>query len=300
MEYWLMAAMAGLGALAMYFAGRLVLLKRDLKDIAEQFTLKVNTNTNTLIGTGSWDGAVRGLADKLNEALVVYRAKRHLYEASDQRMREDIADLAHDLRTPLTAVIGYLSLLEANPEKSPEYVEILRGRADLMADVIEELFEYALSRARRTQRKEPVDLRSVLEETALGLYTQFEQAGIQPVLSMPEQPVVRRADRTSAQRMFGNVISNAIRHGEGDVGIALDADGTVIIENKASGIGLLDTRRLFDRYFSVQAAERSSGLGLGIARAFAEDMGGAMRAELDGDMLRIIVELPEQPLTRNK
>lgn len=292
MQYWLTAAIAVLGALAAYLAGRLVLLRRDVRAIADDFTEKVNGSTNTLIGTGSWDKAVRYLTRELNSALAVYREKRHLYDASDRRMREDIANLAHDLRTPLTAIVGYLDLLETYPERAVAYTQIMRGRTDLMTQVIAELFEYSLSKSGRPLGAEPTDLRILTENSAVALWTLFTEKGVEPVLRQPDQPVLCMVDRSAAERLITNLLTNAVRHGEGNVEVIVAEDGTLSVANRAPGITALDVEKLFDRYFSVQTADHSSGLGLGIAKSLAEEMGGSMTASLMDDVLRVTVQFP--------
>lgn len=293
MDGWLLAAVIGLGALAAYFAGRLVLLRRDIRGITDSFREKVNKDTRTPIGTGSMDPVLRTCADTLNEALAEYVKKRREYESVGRHTRENIADLAHDLRTPLTALLGYLDMLEEQPERVAEYAPVLRSRAELMTEVMADLFEYSLSDAGRPkQQAEPTDLRSVLEDSVIALYAQFVERGIEPALYMPDNPVLRRIDRRVLERMAGNILTNAVRHGEGDIEIRLDEDGTMTFSNRAPGVTQLDVEKLFDRFYTVQNGGRSTGLGLGIARALAREIEGDMRAELRGDTLLVIVDLP--------
>lgn len=285
-----MIAAAALGALAAYLAGRLALMRHDLREIGREFRERVHKNTNTLISTGSWDRTVRSLVDGINEDLAVYRKKRHLYESSDQRMREDIANLAHDLRTPLTTVVGYLDLMEEHPERCSEYMRILRGRTDLMTQVISELFEYSMSQSGRPLQTQAADLRAVTENCVIALWTLFTEHHVKPVVRMPGEPVVCTLDTTSAQRLITNIVSNAIRHGAGDVSVTVLDSGVLRISNQTRGIEVLTVEKLFDRYFTVDSGEHTTGLGLGIARTLAEEMGGTMTANLDRGILTVSVQ----------
>lgn len=291
----LLCIAVGFGALAGILAVRLILVKSDVRQAARTFAQRIEEDSNARLGTGSGDGSVRLLTDELNDALLIYSEKRHLFESQDRRMREKITNLAHDLRTPLTAIVGYLDILEANAQRASEIVPILKGRAELMTEVMEQLFEFSLAESGRPlEKSKDIDLRSVLEESVLGLYPQFMESGAVPSLSLPEDPVMRRIDRRAAERLFGNILTNAIRHGEGEVEIDLSKDGCVRVRNAAPGMTKLDVGKIFDRFFTVRGAGKSTGLGLGIALSLAKELGGQMTADLlDGSILEVEVRLPQ-------
>ena len=282
-----------LGALAVMYAGRLAVVHRDITDLAVNFGERVDAGSNTPLTTGSGDRAVRSAVRTLNVALAAYRSKRRRYEQGDTNLREKITNLAHDLRTPLTAVMGYLDVLEEDPGAVERYLPIMRGRIELMTALTGELFEYSLSTSGRPNRVQTsLDLRTLLEDAVIGLYPLFAEHDIEPEIQLPDTPVLCSTDRGIAERLIGNILTNAIRHGAGGVRIALDEDGLVHISNDAPDLEPLDLEKMFDRYYTVKGAGRTTGLGLGIAKTLTEELGGEIRASLGGGALEITLRLP--------
>lgn len=281
------------GALAIYFAGRLAVVHSDIVETAESFTKRVEEDWNAPITTGSGDRYVKELVRRLNDSLIVYRETRRRREQDDTHLRDKITNLAHDLRTPLTAVMGYLDVLEDQPDAASRYLPIMRNRIELMAALTGELFEYSLSSSGRPVRiQESIDLRSLIENAVISLYPVFQEHSTEPQLDLPEMPVLCSTDRSLAERLYGNILTNAIRHGSGRIRVKLDEDGTVIISNAAPDLDPLDIEKMFDRFYTVRNAGRTTGLGLGIAKTLAEELGGSVQASLSDGILEIIVSLP--------
>lgn len=124
-------------------------------------------------------------------------------------------------------------------------------------------------------------------------YAALTGRGIVPVIEMPDRRVVRRLDRRALGRIFSNILSNAIKYSGGDLRLALQEDGTLLFENTAASLDEVQVGRLFDRFFSVETAQESTGLGLAIARALAERMGGAASASYHSGKLCVQVSFPE-------
>ncbi|MDE7259453.1 MAG: sensor histidine kinase, partial [Lachnospiraceae bacterium] len=122
-------------------------MRQAAREIREGLTEKLDTETNTLITIDSQDQAMRGLADAINTQLRRLRAQRQRYEQGNMALKETITNVSHDIRTPLTAIYGYLELLEKEEksEAAEKYLEIIKNRTEALKDLTEELFVYAAS-----------------------------------------------------------------------------------------------------------------------------------------------------------
>ena len=206
-----------------------------------------------------------------------------------------MANISHDLRTPLTAMQGYLDLLERE-ELSPgarRYLDSIQNRMAAMTRLTEELFRYSLAAGRQELLPEEVDLRRCLEESLVSFYAAMGRRGIAPDISLPQGPVVRTLDPSAVGRIFGNIISNALKYSDGDFSASLDESGTAVFSNAARALDPVSAARLFDRFYTVETGRGSTGLGLSIARQLTERMGGTIRADYEQARLYITVHFPK-------
>ena len=267
------------------------LLQRAFDEITEGLAERLDEDTNTLLSLSTRDPHARRLASELNRQLRQLRAQRRRYQNGDRELKEAVTNISHDLRTPLTAIRGYLDLLERE-DLSPaaqRYLELIGDRAEAMTRLTEELFRYSVIQSAEGVTLEPVDLRAAVEEAVAGFYAALTGRGIQPVITLPETPVVRQADRAALARVLGNILNNALKYSAGDLEIVLTEDGEVRFTNTAPGLDEVTVGRLFDRFFTVEAAHGSTGLGLAIAKALVEQMSGAIGAEYSGGRLTVWV-----------
>ena len=265
------------------------LLQKSMDEIAEELGERLSTDTNVLISISTRDKHARRLAADLNRQLRALREQRRRFQSGDRELKEAVTNISHDLRTPLTAICGYLDLL-GREDKSPaaeRYLSLIAGRAEEMKRLTEELFRYSVILSAGDIAWEPVDMVSVLEESIAGFYAPLKERGIEPVIDLPGSSVVRRLDRAMLSRIFDNVLSNALKYSAGDLKIALSADGEVRFSNTAPSLDDVQVGRLFDRFFTVEAARGSTGLGLAIAKTLAERMGGTIGAELRAEILTV-------------
>ena len=201
--------------------------------------------------------------------------------------------ISHDLRTPLTAIKSYLEMIEdeSDEETKKEYLARIRNRTDALTDLTEELFKYTTSSDKGIVTSdiviEDTDIRRVLEECLISFYGSFTKKGIEPKISMPEAPVLAKCSRKDANRIFENMIGNALKYSEGNLTIVLTSDATVTFENPAPSLTPLTVSKLFDKYYTVNDAEGSTGLGFSIAKELIERNGGSIDATLTGSDLKI-------------
>ena len=278
------------GALAAGFAAKYFSLRKSVKNISRDLAERLDEDTNALISVDSGDSAARALADELNRRLRELKRLERQYINGDRDLKEAVTNISHDLRTPLTAIYGYLELLkrEEKPERVERYISLIENRTEAMKRLTEELFRYSvIISSNEGEAAEPTDIGAVLEESIAGLYGALTERGILPDISIPEKKVIKNLDREALARVFGNILGNALKYSDGDLSVVMLNDGSVEFSNTAKNLSGVDVGKLFDRFFSVEAARNSTGLGLAIAKELTERMGGSIGAEMIGDRLAV-------------
>ena len=268
----------------------LLILRHSIREVAEELEEKLRTDTNTLISISIGDSSVQLLASRINRQLQALRKERLKLQTGNDELTTAVTNISHDLRTPLTAICGYLDLLEQEPqsEKSGRYLAVIRERTDAMRSLTEELFRYSVITATTDELcMEEVFLNDILEQSLAGFYGALSARGITPELQMPEEKVVRRLDAAALRRIFDNILSNAVKYSSGDLAVSLMPDGAVTFSNSAPSLSRVQAERLFDRFYTVETARSSTGLGLSIAKLLTEKMGGTITAEYENGHLQI-------------
>lgn len=276
-------------------AVKIYLIKKDIASIDAEFYEILNGDTNGLITIDGRDKSVRRLAANLNLRLKELRSLRLKYEHGDMELKNAVANVSHDLRTPLTAIIGYLELLEKEKMSADakRYTRIIVNRIETLKQLAEELFRYSVvTSPDYDSPKERLCVNAVLEECIAAHYSSLVKAGITPQIIMPEIPVYRVVNRVALTRIFSNLLGNAIKYSDGDLSITLTKECEISFSNTATKLTEVQVHRLFDRFYTVENARESTGLGLSISRILAEKSGGEIRAEYADKILTVTVSLP--------
>ena len=271
------------------------LLKKSMREIYTDFENCLSEDTNVQITGSSGDKTVIRLAKAINLQLTKLRKIKQQYSDGDRELKEAITNISHDLRTPLTAICGYLDLLEKqnHSEDTERYIEQIRNRSEVLKQLTEELFRYSIISSTPELSYEKVNLCRVLEESLISFEGTMQQAGIQPEIKMPNVPVWRNLDYSAVVRVFGNIINNAIRYSDGDFEVHLEESGKITFSNTANKLTTVEVGKLFDRFYTVDTARKSTGLGLAIAKTLVEKMNGKIEANIKHEKLNIIICFPE-------
>ena len=265
-------------------------LHRAMEEMEAGFGERIAQDTNTLITISSGDCVARRLAGQLNDQLRLLRQERRRLQSGDRELKEAVTNISHDLRTPLTAICGYLDLLkgEEKSNTAKRYLSMIENRTEAMKMLTEELFHYSVITFEEEQMEyEEVVLNRILEESISAYYGAFKKAGITPEIKMTEKKILRSLDKKTLQRILGNVISNGIKYSGGDFQIELTDYGEINFTNTAPCLNAVQVGRLFQRFYTVAAARQSTGLGLSIAKNLTEKMGGKITAEYQNGRLCI-------------
>ena len=293
MKVFLLVMIGVLAGVILILCAKIWLLRVAAREIAEGFRERLAQDTNTLIDLSTRDKTMCALASEINAQLRLLREQRHRYQQGDQELKDAVTNISHDLRTPLTAICGYLDLLEDcdDPEQIRRCLAVIRERTDAMKTLTEELFRYSVTTSTSEELKlEPLSLNAALETSLAAFYGVLTGRGITPLIEMPEQSVICRLDRNAVHRVLNNILSNAAKYSDGDLTVLLQEDGTLTFENSAHRLTDLDAQRLFHRFYTVESAQGSTGLGLAIAKQLTEKMGGQITAGVTDGRLHVRLE----------
>ena len=294
MEHLLLIIIGILLLIIFVLLAKVYFLRKSAQEISEAFRDRLTADTNTLIDISTRDPYMRQLAADINMQLRLLRKQRHKYLTGDRELKEAVTNISHDLRTPLTAICGYLDLLERE-EKSvntARYLSLIENRVDAMKQLTEELFRYSVILSTEEMAMETVHINGVLEESIAAFYGALTNRGIQPQIHMSDRRIEKQLNRDALARVFSNVLNNALKYSDGDLEITLLDDGKIVFSNTATRLNEVQVGKLFDRFFTVEAARNSNGLGLAISKTLVEQMGGTIQAKLEEGRLYICIYFP--------
>ena len=207
---WIFAILFALPALELLIW--ILSMRSSTCEMADELDEKLRTDTNTLISISSGDRAIRALAARLNVRLCALRKARLRLQNGDAALKNAIANVSHDLRTPLTAICGYLDLLESQMahEKQARYLATIHERTDAMRAMIDELLRYSMIVSiEKTPKCEPVCLNAALEQSLVGFYGAFTASGIIPDVRVSEKRIMAKIDPDAIRRVLDNMPGNA-------------------------------------------------------------------------------------------
>ena len=239
---------------------------------------------------------IENLIVEINTLIDDKRKMENIYKEKDMELREAIANMSHDLRTPLTSIMGYVYLLnddKLDKEERKEYLKIIEKRSLVLNDLITNF--YGLSRIQADQyeiKLEPVNLELVLGEIIAAFYETLDYKFGEPEINIEEGLGPVLGDKQALNRIFTNLIENIIKHGEGEVKISLKKKNKYIVmefSNKAEELEPKDVNRIFEKFFTKDRMRtgQNTGLGLAIVKLLVEKQGQKIEAKKVGNRLVI-------------
>ncbi len=285
---------------------KIALLRRGYDELTDNIEDQVKGKTQIPVTLTTTDPLARRTAETLNHELTKLQDLRNEYLDGNRKVAQAVTEISHDIRTPLTAINSYLDLMkdEENEALKQEYLERIKSRTLSLSDLADELFKYSTSTdptrypvQSEEASSEPIDICRTLEECILSFYAAFKGKGIEPEIELPDEPVYVLCDKKSANRIFENIISNAIKYANDSLCVRLNSDGTAVFSNPAPDLTPVSAAKLFDRYFTVKEGSNSTGLGFSIAKELIVRNGGTIESELIDGVLSIKVHFNKQETT---
>lgn len=271
---------------------KISIIKKSIKEIEKSFDFIIKTDTNSLITISTTDKDLKMLCKCINNKLKILRKLEVEYKQGNQEIKNFITNISHDLRTPLTAIRGYLDLIEYHnlTDKQKNYLQYIDIKVRDLINLTEQLFEFSKGiEIYNVVNKKEIILNNILEEVICSHYNLFKNKGIEPIINITSKKIVRFLDESMLKRIFENIIFNAIKYSENMVSISLSADGMIEIANKTKKLDSVSVEKLFDRYYTIENAKKASGIGLSIVKQLVELNGGMISAKYSHNILTITI-----------
>ena len=261
---------------------KIFLLKYSIKEIEKSFDFILNTDTNSIISISSSDKDIKKLATSLNREIIILREQKLQCKNGNDELKKIVTNISHDLRTPLTVISGYIDLIktEKNENNKEEYLKIIKNKTIELNELTNQLFEFSKFIDIDTEMvKEKCCINEILEETLISYYNIFNDKNIIPQINICKEKIYKEINKISIIRVFENVLSNAAKYSDGDLNIVMNKDGKIIFSNTAKRLDSTSVQKIFDRYFSVENAKETNGIGLSIAKQLIELNNGKINAK---------------------
>lgn len=277
--------------LAAYFAFRFYLLKKALKETSEQLqVIQKDLKQNQVLHLPLPDHDLEALMSSINCTLDAIRSERKDYAKRESEFQAEIEAISHDLRTPLTVILGYLGFLQKQrlslTADQREMLDIIERKARSMETLISQFYDYSRLNANDYEIKiEEIDVGRTLREVFAGNCMMLEKAALQVKTDFPNHPVWVEGEATALERIFSNLFQNAGRYANHFLNISIQENGTsvqIIFENDTLKANADNIPHLFDRFYMADTSRNKGGTGLGltIAKCLAEEMAGSLTADL--------------------
>lgn len=270
---------------------KLLIIRWDMKKMTEQLKdVNEHFGTNELIRTNSHDQLTSEFAKEINKLIHVYKENERLLEKREIQLREEITNISHDLRTPLTSMKGFSQLLleDVPPTKRKEFIDIILGKIDLLTNQVDLFYELAsIHSADYKLEMESIAINEVIGEKTLLFYPEFQKKALDVQLTnMKKQHVL--ANKKALERVLLNIIQNALRYAKTYFHLTLQKEENYLslyAENDTTELTEQDITTIFNRSYRKDASRKSGQLGLGlyIVKQLMEKQGGEVSAQFNDE-----------------
>lgn len=282
--------------LAFVFLSHLLFIKKELKNILNQLKNYNIRKTEKKIDITLLDKDIEKMTIEINNLIDLHALSNIEKKSAERELKQAIANISHDLRTPLTSILGYIQLIEkpeVTDEERKEYLAIAKDRAKRLQILLNDFFELSvIESVDHSLKLGKLGLNSIVEEIVINLYDKFNEQQIVPSIKIPQEQMNIIGDESAIKRVIENLVINAIRYSDGNVSITLERNNTKInltISNDVKDITEKDVELFFNRFYTADQTRsgKGTGLGLSIAKALMDKMNGKLSAELKDSWLYV-------------
>jgi len=273
---------------------RLAAVKREIRRLAGQLRRFNRHETASKLTLSLGDRAIEELAIEINRHTELIAEANAERKRTEDELRQAVANMSHDLRTPLTSISGYIQLLESRELTEDERraaIDVVKKRTNRLQALLADFFELSvIESVDYTLKPGRLALHKLIPEILMGFYDSLTEKGLKPSFELTEEAVDVYADESAVRRVAENLMQNAIRHAQGELTISLrrtERHAVFALRNAAPGLRGTNPDLLFNRFYMADRSRSGtgSGLGLSIARGLMQKMGGSLSAELEDDSL---------------
>ncbi|MBD5106242.1 MAG: HAMP domain-containing histidine kinase [Lachnospiraceae bacterium] len=280
---------------------RLWCYRKQIHHMKEELALMEKEDTNYQLSSFCPVGETAEVITTVNKLILRYKEEENRLKRENKIYRESITSISHDIRTPLTSAKGYLQMLQKGSmkeEKKLEYIKIVEQRLDHVTDMLNQLFEYARIEAGEMELEPEIfQVGNLFAETISMFYEDFLKKNCQPEVIITQKSCKIRADKHAFVRIIENLIKNALVHGTGEYRLSLTQEKNmvkILVSNLTDSIEEKDMDKIFDRFYTTDQSRsrKTTGLGLAIVKRFTVQMGGTVKADLEGKRFTIEICIP--------
>ena len=263
-------------------------VKKQISEISDALEDIKNGNGNRRILAETHE-LVAPLAYAINDIILSYEKRLSAYHQTDETNRQLMTSLSHDVRTPLTTLIGYLDAAHkgiVDGKERDDYIETARRKAHDLKEYIDVLFDwFKLGSNEFSMNIAEIDLTELTRNILIDWIPIFEDTQVDFTIDIPEQPFRVQIDPDGYMRILNNLIQNVISHSHADkIEIALSEQNRnikILLSDNGIGIGKEDLKHIFDRLYKCDKgrSEKGSGLGLSIVHELVEKLNGTITAD---------------------
>lgn len=267
-------------------------MRKELDHIHKQIKVKREHNTRFTITCDLNMKEFKQLCLQFNEMYEQYEQALFDESRKEKEFKEMLSYIAHDVRTPLTSVQGYLQILEEENKENATYYAIIHQRIDDIGRLLEQFFIYSkLINNDYTFEEGLCDVYTICCESLLGFYQQFNQLNIEPVIDFESTETLIKINKDLFRRVMDNLIQNAFIHGNGHIKI-IQKGTHLIVENTIKKELNIDSNKVFERFYKVDTSRThiSSGLGLSIVKEIIHLSGGKVEANIIESTFNIVIK----------
>ncbi|SQC02245.1 sensor histidine kinase [Clostridium tetanomorphum] len=263
-----------LSILVVYLGFRTFYADMQIKSLINQLTDINENKTHSKLTIGLLNKKIEKLTLKINEIIQLKKQSEGSKIKLERDLRKTIANISHDLRTPLTSIIGYIQFLKldniSEAEKN-EYVVIAEKRAKSLENLLNDFYELSLIESMDYElQSEKININRIVEEVVLGKYADFMNKGINPTVEIPKENVYILGDAKAFERIIENLLGNTVKYAKDRVSISLQVEKNktfIKVSNNVDNISKEDVQKVFDRFYMADKTRNGKGTGLGLSIA---------------------------------
>ncbi len=275
--------------LAIVFLSHLLFMKKELNNMSNQLKNYNMGKTEKKIDITFLDKHIGKMAIEINNLIDLHAMSNIEKKSAERELKQAVANMSHDLRTPLTSILGYIQLMEkpeVTEEEKKEYLTIAKDRTRRLQILLNDFFELSLIESvDHSLKLEKLKMNNIVEEIVMNLYDRFNEQQIVPSIKIPQEKINIIGDESAIKRVIENLLTNAIRYSDGNIAIILEKNNkniSLTISNGVKDLTEKDVELFFDRFYTADQTRsgKGTGLGLSIAKGLMEKMNGKLSAEL--------------------
>ncbi len=233
--------------------------KRQICEITKQ----INENKKLRISLS--DKQIEKLAGIINEKNDLEQKTKVRIIQEKEQLKHSIADISHDLRTPLTSIQGYLTLLKdcEDKEEQEHYFSVIQAKTDYLTELLQIFYDLSLIESEDYILEiEKIDVNRIVTDCLIDKYNELKE--LTPTIKIENAPVWIIGNAVACKRIIDNLVTNAIRYSDDDIEIVMDADGIFTVKNTTSELKNIDVNILFQKFYTVDTSRSNGNTGLGL------------------------------------